>query len=208
MRLRVIFQKNEHMRYTSHLDLHRAWERTFRRARLPLAYSQGFNPQPKINLAAALPLGFTSQAEVGDFWLEENRILEEIKLALLGVLPPGLEIVSLSQAEQKEASLQSRVSAAEYEITLLDPVEDLDGKIQSILNAESLPRERRGKPYDLRVLVEKLEMVRVGENERPRLSVRLTSRPGATGRPEELLEELKIPVEAARVQRVCLLFEA
>jgi radical SAM-linked protein len=208
MRLRVIFQKNEHMRYTGHLDLHRSWERTFRRAKLPLAYSQGYNPQPKINLAAALPLGFTSQGEVADFWLEEDLPLLEIELALLEVLPPGLEIVSLSRAEQKEASLQSQVAAAEYEITFLDPVSSLNEDIQAILAAESLPRERRGKPYDLRMLIEHLEILPADEKGRPRIRVCLTSRPGATGRPEELLEVLNIPVQAARVHRVSLLFEA
>ena len=60
------------MRFTGHLDLHRAWERTFRRAGLPLAYSQGFNPHPRLNLASALPLGFTSEGEVIDVWLEQD----------------------------------------------------------------------------------------------------------------------------------------
>ena len=72
MRIRVTFSKTYHMRYTSHLDVHRTWERTLRRARLPLAYSQGFNPRPKINLAAALPLGFTSDCEIVEFWLDEE----------------------------------------------------------------------------------------------------------------------------------------
>ena len=64
IRLRIVFAKTEAMRYTSHLDLHRTWERTIRRANLPLAYSQGYNPHPRINLASALPLGFTSDCEV------------------------------------------------------------------------------------------------------------------------------------------------
>lgn len=207
MQIRVIFHKNEHMRYTGHLDLHRAWERTFRRAKLPLAYSQGFNPQPKINLAAALPLGFTSQGEVADFWLEETRTLEEIETALLEVLPPGIEIASIRQVEQKEASLQSRVIAAEYEITLLDPVGTLAEDLHLLLEAESLPRQRRGKPYDLRPLIEMLEMIPPDSKGRPRMRARLTSRPGATGRPEELLEALNIPVQAARIHRICLYFE-
>jgi radical SAM-linked protein len=71
MRLRITFAKTEAMRFTGHLDLHRTWERCFRRARLPLAYTQGFNPHPRLNLAAALPLGFTSQGEMIDAWLEQ-----------------------------------------------------------------------------------------------------------------------------------------
>ena len=60
MRIRVTFAKTEPMRFTSHLDLFRAWERTFRRAGLPILFSQGYNPRPRMQLAAALPLGFTS----------------------------------------------------------------------------------------------------------------------------------------------------
>ena len=71
MRLRIYFIKNQQMRYTSHLDLHRAWERAFRRADLPLAYSEGFSPRPVLNIAAPLPLGFMSTSEIGDFWLHE-----------------------------------------------------------------------------------------------------------------------------------------
>ena len=90
MRIRLIFSKLEPMRYTGHLDLFRTWERTIRRAGLPLAYSQGFNSRPRINLASALPLGFTSCGEVMDMWLEEDQSLDKIKAALEGALPPGL----------------------------------------------------------------------------------------------------------------------
>jgi radical SAM-linked protein len=78
VRVRIHFHKTEAMRFTGHLDLHKAWERALRRAgsrsALRLAYSQGFHPQPRIHLACALPLGFTSECEVVDVWLE-NEIL-------------------------------------------------------------------------------------------------------------------------------------
>jgi len=92
MRLRIHFAKTEAMRYTGHLDLHRAWERTFRRAMLPLAYSQGFRPHPRINLGCALPLGFTSQDEVVDIWLEQSNPIQEIESALQSAIPPGIQL--------------------------------------------------------------------------------------------------------------------
>ncbi|MFN2265763.1 MAG: TIGR03936 family radical SAM-associated protein, partial [Anaerolineales bacterium] len=64
MRIRVKFAKTEPMRFTSHLDLYRAWERLLRRADLSLVFSQGYNPRPKLQLAAPLALGITSQAEI------------------------------------------------------------------------------------------------------------------------------------------------
>jgi hypothetical protein len=69
---RITFTKQGALRYTGHLDLHRLWERAMRRASLPIAYSQGFHPQPKISLAAALPLGFASRGEVLDVRLNED----------------------------------------------------------------------------------------------------------------------------------------
>ena len=71
-RYRLTFGKEERIRFTGHLDIHRAWERTFRRAGLPLAYRQGFNPRPRLNIGSALPLGHSSTAELMDFWLEEE----------------------------------------------------------------------------------------------------------------------------------------
>jgi radical SAM-linked protein len=64
MRLRITFSKTGSLRYTGHLDLQTVWERTARRAGLPLAYTQGFHPGPRIQIASALPLGFIGHAEI------------------------------------------------------------------------------------------------------------------------------------------------
>ncbi len=207
MRLRITFAKTEEMRYTGHLDLHRTWERIFRRAGLPLAYSQGFHPQPRINLASALPLGFTSQAEVADVWLEEALSLEQVTEALKPALPPGISLIEVQEADAHAPSLQTQVVASEYVVTLLDPVENLDERLGEILKAGSLPRERRGKAYDLRPLI--LELVRLPEDAQKRtiLRMRLSAEDGATGRPEEVLNAMDIAPEAARVHRICLYFQ-
>ena len=70
-RLRARFAKRESLKYISHLDLARTWERVFRRAGLPVVYSQGFNPRPRFQIAAALPVGVTGQSELLDIWLSE-----------------------------------------------------------------------------------------------------------------------------------------
>jgi radical SAM-linked protein len=71
-RVRITFTKEGATRYISHLDLARAVERALNRAGLPVAYSQGFNRRPRLSLAAALPLGYTSEAEMADVWLTET----------------------------------------------------------------------------------------------------------------------------------------
>ncbi len=205
MRIRIHFHKTALMRYTSHLDLHKTWERTFRRANLPLAYSQGFHPQPRISLACALPLGFTSQAEILDAWLDHEMELQCISGDLNCALPPGIQIEKVTLVTEREPALQVQVQSAVYEISLREPVPDLDRRVADLLASDSLPRERRGKAYDLRPLIESIERIMNNAEQGQRLTVQLAARASATGRPEELLEALGIDPLSARVHRVELL---
>src|SRR5512136_2976263 len=116
MRLRITFAKTEAMRYTGHLDLHRTWERTLRRAGLPLAYSQGFKPHPRIVLASALPLGCTSQCEVVDVWLEEQLPLEQINDTLKRAMPPGLQVLEVAEVDPALPALPTQLAASEFRI--------------------------------------------------------------------------------------------
>ena len=210
MRVRITFSKQGALRYTGHLDLHKILERSIRRAELPLAYSLGYHPQPKLHLAAALPLGFASRAEVMDVWLNED--VEDVVSPLQANVPPGLTILQAAQVDEREPSLQMQVIAAEYqvEITEADFASGLNEKIASVLASQSILRDRRGKKYDLRPLIEELTPLslpgRGVGGEGHGLFMRLTAREGATGRPEEVLDELGIPIEASRVERTALIF--
>jgi radical SAM-linked protein len=206
LRLRITFAKYEAMRFTGHLDLHRAWERTFRRARLPLAYSQGFNPHPRLNLGSALPLGFTSECEVIDVWLEQDLTLEAVSTALQPALPPGLRILDIQVVDPHRPALQSELEASEFRITLLESWPDLERRCQALLEIASLPRVRRQKAYDLRPLILALELLSNDEQDRQRFLLRLVAREGATGRPEEVLDALDIPPEETRTHRTRLIF--
>ena len=208
MRIRITFSKLGALRYTGHLDLHRLWERAARRAELPLAYSQGFHPQPKLNIAAALPLGFSSRCEMLDMRLEHDIELDGLKERLQETLPAGIQLASIEQVDERAPALQTQVATAEYEVTLSDPstslgvdVADLKRRIDSIMGSESIIRERRGKTYDLRPLIESLELSPEGK-----ISMRLRAREGATGRPEEVLDVLGIAFEGTRIERTRLIF--
>jgi len=194
------------MRFTSHLDLHRTWERTLRRANLSLAYSQGFKPHPKLNLASALPLGFTSQCEVIDIWLENERSLVDIERVINHALPPGLVVNQINQVDLRAPSLQSQLIAAEYTITLLQPYSDMETRLHKLLEADSLPRERRGKLYDLRPLISRLELLSTDDNGYQRILMLLSALEGATGRPEEVLLCANIDPLAVRIHRTRLIF--
>ena len=195
------------MRYTGHLDLHRAWERLMRRAGLPLAYTQGFSPHPRINLASALPLGFTGEAEVVDIWLEQDLSLDEITCTLDKAAPPGLKICQVQAIDERAPTLQTILEASDYLITLLEPVPNLDDRVKRLMESASLPRQRRGKDYDLRPLVLELNTLTDDERSEQHLQTKLVAREGATGRPEELLDEMGIDPLAACVHRLGLVFK-
>ena len=205
-RLRIVFAKTDAMRYTSHLDLHRTWERTIRRANLPLAYSQGYNPHPRINLASALPLGFTSDCEVIDIWLEHDRPLEQVTAALNKAAPPGLKLQEVRKVELRAPTLQTILTSTDYVITFLDPFPELDDRLAVLLKAEILEQERRGKVYNLRPLIVSAERFESDQSEHARLRVRLSAQEGATGRPEEVIKALRAEPTHCRVHRIGLNF--
>ncbi len=205
MRIRITFAKTDAMRYTGHLDVYRAWERWLRRASLPLAYTQGFSPHPRINLASALPLGFTSQAELVDIWLERDLPLEDISAALQASAPPGMIIERILQVDDKAPTLQTILEASEYEITLLEPAPDLVQRLSALLQSTEIPRQRRGKAYDLRPLLLDVTLLPAETRAAPHLLAQLRAREAATGRPEELLAALGIDPLSARFHRTRLL---
>jgi radical SAM-linked protein len=203
-RYRITFAKTEAMRFTGHLDLHRAWERTFRRAGLPLAYTQGFSPHPRLQLAAALPLGVLGEAELLDAWMEQALppadVLERIRRAA----PPGIGVLDVQVVEPREPNLQLRVQAATFDATPADEIaySDLEARVARLVAEASIERQRRGKRYDLRPLIQEIG---VEAGSPPHLRMTLVAREGATGRPEEVLTELGLDPTAARITRCRLL---
>ena len=206
MRVRVHFAKTEAMKFTGHLDLFRTWERTIRRASLPLAYTQGFRPHPRQNLAAALPLGFTSDCELIDIWLEYDIELENIKSALVQSAPPGITILGLESVDPHAPSLQSTLEISEYFIVLQERIADLKLRIDALIACDALPRRWRDKEYDLRALIHKLEFTGENESGCQKILVQLTAKEGATGRPEEVILALGGEPLTSQVHRTRLVF--
>jgi len=198
-RYRVYFSKTEKMRFTGHLDLILTWERTFRRAGLPLAYSEGFSPRPVLNMAAPLPLGFTSIGEIGDFWLSDIVSIKKFHSNLEKSLPPGLLLQEIIEIEDLFGpKLPSLVLAASYSITLNEIHPDLEADIHGLINSQNLIRERKGKSYDLRPLIKSIEFDPPNPNT---VQMTLSNLPGATGRPDEVLAALGIPFLETRISR-------
>lgn len=210
-RYRVSYTRGPEMRYVSHLDLQLVWERTFRRARLPIAHSQGFTPHPRFHMASALPVGFTSRCELADIWLDLPLPLPQLREDLQRAAPPGLMIDRIEQVPLSLPALQTLVRTAEYEAAFpfegileagkdAPPVPIHQQMVSDFLAASSLVRERRGKMYDLRPLVHSLELTENGI-----LKMSLAAREGATARPEEVLSALGLDPSQARVERTRLI---
>jgi len=206
VRIRITFEKNAALRFIGHLDLYKTWERTVRRARLPLAYSQGFHPHPRINLASALPLGFTSENEVVDIWLESNFSLADIERSIVKALPPGIHLKEIGAVEIHQPALQTTLEASEYLITFLEPAPGLSERIEGLLATERLPRTRRGRKYDLRPLILDIRQASLNSDNRIVLLVRLSARESATGRPEEVIEALGYDPLTVKIHRLRLIF--
>lgn len=203
MRIQITFSKQGALRYTGHLDLHKLWERAARRAELPLAYSQGFHPQPRMNIAAALPLGFSSTCEVLDLRLERDIELDTLPDQLNATLPPGIHVSAVSQVDERAPALQTQVLSAEYEVRMIEAgfPSEVRRSVEALMAAESIIRIRREKQYDLRPLIEWVEVR--GDT----IAMRLAAREGATGRPEEVLAELGIAFDETRIERTKLIFK-
>lgn len=204
-RYRIHFHKSTHLRFIGHLDLHRAMERSLRRANLPLDYSKGFNPRVKLNLSSALPLGCTSSAELADIWLLSNLDVSDVLQALSSAAPPGLSFISVETIELKTPSLQSQINAVEYrvEIEKMEAEPPLSETVANLLNADELPRVRRGKHYDLRPLIHDLE---ISQDLQEQCSLRMVLNvgEGSTGRPEEVLLSLGLDPANTLIQRTQL----
>jgi radical SAM-linked protein len=154
-RLRFRFAKAGKIRFTSHRDVARMWERALRRSRLPVAYSQGFSPHPLLSFGLALPTGCESRGEYLDLRLGPAQVgeppLTELPEFLGGLLPDGVEVQAASPVDIAEGSLQQEVASCDWELEVLGlSGVELAEQVERVLAASSLTvrRERKGRHAD------------------------------------------------------------
>ena len=116
--MRVRYAKRGRLRFTSHRDFARAFERALRRATVPMAYSQGFTPHPKISYASAAPTGVASEAEYLEIGLAAPVDLRRLREALDASLPPGLDVVECVEARPGGGALAERMEASTWRVEL------------------------------------------------------------------------------------------
>jgi len=194
-RLRIRFSRGEEIKFISHLDIMRLWQRALHRAQIPLAYTEGFSPHPRLSLAAPLAVGITSQAELMDVFCSKWVSPHFFTDAVSQQLPAGIEIVQVSSVAPTLPSLQSQLGFAEYEVELETDKDEAGVKaaLTSLLALEQLPwhheRDTGTRNYDLRALIEDLWLIEWKKGH-SRIGMRLRCDSGGSGRPEQVAAAL------------------
>ena len=143
-KLRMRFTKRGRLRFISHRDFARAFERALRRARVPMAYSAGFSPHPKISYVGAVPTGVASEAEYLEIGLAQRCDPDAVRRALDESLPPGIDV--LECVESAGGSLADRIDTSVWELRLPGVGEqDAATAVSKLLAAESVLVERLTK---------------------------------------------------------------
>lgn len=148
MRLRVRFSKLGKVRWISHRDVARCLERAFRRVDLPVAYSGGFSPRPKVSFGLALPTGAESAAEYFDVQLVREVDVDALPARLSAALPVGIDVQAAVPIDDRAGSLQEEVVACRWELSVRSDtsLETVRARVDEALSAPELlvTRERKG----------------------------------------------------------------
>ena len=211
-RIRLVFTKGGPVQYVAHLALMRAWERIVRRADLPIAYSQGFNPRPRLTFASALPVGYTGRAEVMDVELTSVVTPQDLLLKLRPQLPAGFGLQSAWDVPLRSAPLQALVRYSVYRAGLraAEAPEVVQQALARLLSSETAPWQRevkgRRRDFDLRALIRDLWYI--GETGgRHWVGMALVTDNTASGRPGDVLELLGWGDWQHVIERVRLVFD-
>ncbi len=162
MRLLMRFEKNEDVRFISHLDMQRLFQRAIRRAKLPAQYSQGFNPHLLISFACALPVGVCSNAEYVEVQLEKYVHPLECMNRLNAVLPTGVRVINAIEPDNAFPNVGSVIALAEYSFVPEESI-DVTAKLKELLSKESIEIEKKTKKgmatVNVRPMIHRLSQV-------------------------------------------------
>lgn len=193
-KLRIKYHKEHHLRFVAHLEMVRLMERVFRRMGLPLRYTEGFNPHPRISFASPLSVGVESVAELLDVELTAKMPVKEVLARSVHALPKGLTFETAKYVEDKR-SLMSLVAWAEYRVQVNCFVEAWRMKelIAQVMALETLPVMKKGgksdgKTVDIRPQIAEIDLLDSPEGAALRMV--LANGSGGSLKPELLVEAL------------------
>lgn len=211
LRLRAVFEKTGRAKYISHLDLNRCMLRTFRRSKLPVWYTEGFNPHPYYSFALALSLGFESSCEIMDFNItDDNMSFDEIRDKLNAVMPNGMRIISVAEQVKKITA----ITKAEYSFSLVseDITKVYDALMELLAMPEILIEKKTKKGIKTVDIMPDLEIVSYELKESSiDMIIRLPAGTQTNYNPNLFIDSLKnicqIPFETVKITRKAILCE-
>lgn len=150
IKIRATFSKTDRAKYISHLDLNRTMQRAFKRAKIPVWYTEGFNPHAYIMFPLALSLGVDSKCEIMDFSITEEMSFDEIKAKLNAVLPEGLKIMNVALEGKKH----TEIAFSEYIVSISSNVsaENISKKFKEFLSLEKIEIEKKTKKKGINLI--------------------------------------------------------
>lgn len=148
--IRLVFEKQDRARFISHLDLLRCMQRSFKRARVPIWYSQGYNPRSYIMFPLALSLGISSRCEIMDITLTEKMDCEELKSRMNAILPEGMKILHAAPPQKKH----TEIGFAQYTAALLGKLSagELHERFHTFLTQDKIEIEKLTKKKILTIV--------------------------------------------------------
>lgn len=203
MRMIAEFEKMGRMSWFSHLDLQNTMQRALRRAQLPVAYSQGFNPHVLISFATALSVGCQSRGEVMEVEMAGEISPEEFAEKLNACLPDGLKVRRCAPVPDSAPALMAKVAEAGYDITA--PNADLTQAVEAFLKAEEVMVEKRSKTktrlVNIRPMVHEINCAFDGKDSRLSMVLEQTN---ANALKVELVMQALAPEQEFRFVRTAL----
>lgn len=204
MKIRLRYSRHGKVRFTSHRDTARIMERAFRKLRLPIAYTEGFSPRPKVSFGLALTVAHESEAEYLDIDLVTPIDLEGLADRLTEALPDGLTVDVVAPIEPRTASLQQAVVCCRWSIEVLDAsLDDVTAAVSALLAAPErlMERERKGKTSVVDVRPSVLEVEVAGPTDHGVQLYAVLATGERTLRPSEFIRLLGLDLREGRVCR-------
>lgn len=190
-RIRIRLSRNGILKWISHLDMQRTLERALRRSGIPMSYTEGFHPRPRLSFAIPLPLGYTSDADWMDIFLYREMHPDHVKQALQDCLPQGLNVLESREVHLSDKTLTSDTIKITYRIVLPctgDPVKDYKVILEDFPGFGEISIVRKNKTFDARQLITRLEPEITRDRCQVYLDVLL--KPTGSVKPDEIIRVL------------------
>ena len=210
MKIRIKFAKYGTMKFIGHLDMMRFFQKAIRRAEIDIKYSEGFSPHQIMSFAAPLGVGIESYGEYMDIEVRSMTSAEDMKRALNQVMVEGVEVLSVTILPEQVKNAMASVAAASYSLKMKEgsfPIDDLEKKIQSFYNQDSIPYTKETKKSTLELDL-KQGIYELGADTNGAIHMLLNASSSGSIKPAMILEKfcefagVEIPATAYQVTRL------